>query len=90
MNAQGDDTIALRTGARRVIPRREFRHLHAWARARIGGGVVLTACSLLTLFFGGNEAKTYGWALAFLVLAALNFAAGFWELTIARSASARD
>jgi hypothetical protein len=90
MNTQSDDRSTLRTGARRAIPRREFRHLRAWGSARIGGGVVLTACSVLTLSFGGSEAKTYRWASAFLVLAALNFAGGFWELTIARSASARD
>jgi len=86
MNTQGGDESALRTGARRVISRREFRHLRAWGSARIGGGVVLTGCSLLTLSFGANDAKTYGWAVVFLVLAALNFAGGFWELTIARSA----
>jgi hypothetical protein len=33
--------------------------------------------------------KTYGWAALFLVLAALAFAGGYWELTIARSASPR-
>jgi hypothetical protein len=31
----------------------------------------------------------YGWAAFFLVVGALNLACGYWELTIARSASAR-
>jgi hypothetical protein len=35
------------------------------------------------------EAKAYGWAAFFLVVAALSIAGGCWELTIARSAPAR-
>jgi hypothetical protein len=33
--------------------------------------------------------SVYGWAAFFLVVAALNFAWGYWDLTIARSASPR-
>jgi hypothetical protein len=87
VNPQIHDAGELRTGIRRVIPRWEFRHLHTLGRARVGGGLVLTTCGLLTLAFGGDDAKTYGWAAAFLVLAALNLAGGLWELRIARSAS---
>jgi hypothetical protein len=90
MNASNDNTAALRTGLRRVFPPWEYRHLRAWAAARIGGGVVAAACGVLTLSFGGSDATTYGWAALFLVGAALAFAGGYWELTIARSASARS
>jgi hypothetical protein len=81
---------AWRTGAGRMIPRWEQGHLRAWAGARIGGGVVLTVCGLLTLIFGGKDAKTYRWAASFFVLAALDFAGGLWELKVARSASSGD
>ncbi len=90
MNAQIHGASALRVGVRRVIPRWEFHHLRALGYARVGGGLVLTTCSLLTISFGGRDAKTYGWAVAFLVLAALSFAGGLWELTIARSAASRS
>jgi hypothetical protein len=90
MNQQIHDASALRVGVRRVIPRWEFRHLRSLGYARVGGGLVLTTCSLLTLSFGGDDAKTYRWAVAFLALAGLNFAGGLWELTIARSAPPRD
>jgi hypothetical protein len=33
--------------------------------------------------------SVYGWAAFFLVIAALNLAAGYWYRTIDRSASAR-
>lgn len=72
-----------RAPVRRVIPPWELRHLRAWGYARRGAGLVLTTCSLLTLSFCGHDAKTYGWAAAFVALAGLNFAGGFWELMIA-------
>ena len=87
MDPRIDDAIAQRVGARRVNPRWEFRHLRAPGYVRVGSGLVLTTCSLLTLGLGGDDAKTYGWAVAFLALAALNVAGGAWELTIARSAA---
>jgi hypothetical protein len=43
----------------------------------------------VTLAFGGNNAETYWWTTAFLALAAAQFGFAYWELTIARSASAR-
>jgi signal transduction histidine kinase len=76
-------------GARRPVLERvlirswEYRHLRLWARLRIGGGIALTVCGVLTLGFGGSDPKTYGWAALFLVLAALNFAFGYWQITIA-------
>ena len=62
MDPRIDDAIAQRVGARRVIPRWEFRHLRAPGYVRVGSGLVLTTCSLLTLGLGGDDAKTYGWA----------------------------
>jgi hypothetical protein len=38
MNANSDNTTPSRTGMRRVFPPWEYRHLRAWAAARIGGG----------------------------------------------------
>jgi len=87
MYGQNDNTTPLRTGMRRLIPPWEFRHLRVWAGARMAGGIVAGACGLLTLSFGGADPKTYGWAAFFLGIGALAFAAGYWELTIARSAS---
>jgi hypothetical protein len=68
----------------------EYRHLRLWAGMRIGGGIALTVCGVLTLSFGGSDTKTYGWAAWFLVAAALNVAFGYWQIAIARSASARS
>jgi hypothetical protein len=90
MNAQSDNALQLRTGMRRIIPPWEFRHLRAWAGARIAGGIVLVVIAVLTLAFGGSDSRTYGWAAAALVLAALALAGGYWEMTIARSASPRS
>ncbi len=89
MDARHDNTIPPRTGMRRLIPPWEYRHLRAVAGARIDGGIVLAVCGVLTLSFGGADWKTYGWAALFLAAAAVAFAAGYWELTIARSASPR-
>ena len=89
MEAQHDNAIPLRAGMRRFIPRWEYRHLRAVASARIAAGIVLAVCSALTLAFGGAVGKTYGWAALFIGAAVLAGAAGYWELTIARSASPR-
>ena len=87
MNGHIEDAMALRTGARRLIPRWEFGHLRVLGYARIGGALALTTCGLLTLAFGGSVAKTYGWAAFFLFFAGLNLAGGIWELRIYRSGS---
>ena len=70
---------------RRIISPWEYRHLRFWAGVRIGGGTVLVGLGFVTLAFGGNDAKTYAWATAFLTAAAANLAYGRWELAIARS-----
>jgi hypothetical protein len=73
-----------RPGLQRLIHPWEYRHLRAFAVAHIVGGCVAAFAGLICLSYG-----VYGWAAFFLVIAALNLAGGYWELTIARSASAR-
>jgi hypothetical protein len=51
---------------------------------RIAGGCVAAFAGLICLAYG-----VHGWAAFFLIIAALNLAGGYWELSIARSASAR-
>jgi hypothetical protein len=80
-------TSPSRSGARLIISPVEYRHLGAWGRVRIASGIVLTGLGTVTLYFGGNDRKTYGWASWFLVGAAANLAYGYWELTIARRLS---
>lgn len=89
METPPETTAFWHSGLQRWLPPWERRHLHAWAGARIGGGIVLAVCGVLTLAFGGSEGKTYGFAALFLGLAALAFAAGYWEWTLARSAPPR-
>ncbi len=78
-----------RSGMRLVISPWEYRHLRAWARVRIASGVVLAGLGVVTFSLGGSDSKTYGWTLAFLALAAANWAFAGWELRIARSVAAR-
>lgn len=78
-----------RSGLRRVISPWEYRHLRLCAGVRISSGTVLVGLGVVTLSFGGNDAKTYGWAAAFLAAAAANLTFARWELAIDRSASAR-
>jgi hypothetical protein len=73
---------------RLIIAPWEYRHLRGFARLRIASGMVLVGLGVVTLSFGGNDWKTYGWTLAFLAAAAANLAFAYWELTIARSAAA--
>ncbi|MGO9907233.1 MAG: hypothetical protein ACLP4R_25535 [Solirubrobacteraceae bacterium] len=56
---------------------------------RIASGIVLAALGLVTLSFGGNDWKTYGWTLGFLAAAAAQLAFAYWELSIACSAAGR-
>jgi hypothetical protein len=51
---------------------------------RIAAGCVQAAAGIVCLSFSVD-----GWAAFFLVIAALNLAAGYWFLTIARRLSAR-
>jgi hypothetical protein len=71
---------------RLIISPWEYRHLRRWARVRIAGGMVLGLLAVVTLTFGGDDWKTYGWAMAFLAAGAANLAFAHWELSIARSA----
>ena len=74
-----------RTGLQRIISPWEYRHLRFSAGLRTGGGIALAGLALVTLAFGGDDAKTYGWALVFLIPGLANLLFAAWELTIARS-----
>ncbi len=99
MNASNDNTAPKglrgwwtsppRAGMRRISSPWEYRHLRASASVRIAGGIVLAGLGVVTLSFGGNDWKTYGWTMAFLAAAAANLAFAYWELSIAGSAAAR-
>lgn len=99
MNAAKDDTTRRglrawwasppRSGMRRILSPWEYRHLRAWAGVRTASGIVLVGLGVVTLAFGGNDGKTFGWTMLFLTLAAAEFATAYWELTIVRSVSAR-
>jgi hypothetical protein len=59
MHAPNDSTPGQRSVPERILIRSwEYRHLRFWARVRIGGGIALTVCGLLTLAFGGSGTKT--------------------------------
>ena len=73
-----------RTGMERLIVPYEYRHLRFFGTMRIAGGSLAAVAGVICLSYGA-----YGWAALFLVIGALNLAAGHWLLTIARSASAR-
>ena len=68
----------------RLIAPPEYRHLRAFGVTRIAGGIVAAAAGIVCLSY-----EAYGWAAFFLVIAALNLAAGYWELTVARPPSSR-
>jgi hypothetical protein len=63
-----------------VIAPPEYRHIRAFGIARIAGGIAAAAVGLFCLSYAA-----YGWAAFFLIVAALDLPAGYWELTIARS-----
>ena len=52
MNAQNDNTASARTGMRRIFPPWEYRHLRAWAGARIAVGTGLAFLGVVTLVEG--------------------------------------
>ena len=83
MNAQDDNIAPSRTGMRRIIPRFEFRRLHAMARIRIAVGAVIVGLGVITLVGGSFTAKAFAWGAIFLVLGALQFLVGYWYITIA-------
>jgi hypothetical protein len=88
MNTQDNSTapkgLPPRTGMRRLISPVAYRHLRGFGVGHIAGGSVQAAAGLICLSYG-----VYGWAAFFLGIAALNFAGGYWYLTIDRSASAQ-
>ncbi len=84
MRAPANNVPSRRSAVERILIRSwEYRHLRFWAGFRTVSGIILVFCGVLPLSYG-----SYGWAALFLVPAALNFAFGYWELTIARSAAA--
>jgi len=94
MNASNDNSGAKglrgwwlsppRSGMRRLLAPFEYRHVRVFGVTRIAGGVLAAAAGVVCLSYA-----VYGWAAFFLVVGALNLACGYWELTIARFASAR-
>ena len=73
-----------RPGMQRLINPWEYRHVRAFGLTRIAGGSVAAAAGVICLSYG-----VYGWAAFFLVVAGLNLAGGYWDITVARSAPAR-
>jgi hypothetical protein len=94
MNAPNDHTAARglrgwwrsppRHGMARLLAPFEYRHLRLFGVVRLVGASVAAVAGLICLSY-----SVYGWAAFFLVIGALNLAGGYWELTIARSPSAR-
>ncbi len=84
MDAPISHTARSRAGMRRLIPAWEYRHLRACGGVRIGTGILWAGLGVITLTFGGHDAKTYGWSTFWFLLAVFSFAVGSWEMTIAR------
>ena len=94
MNAPNDNTAAKRLrrwwltpprpGLQRLINPFEYRHLRGFGVTRIAGGSAAAAAGVICLSY-----SVYGWAAFFLVIAALNYAGGYWYISVARSAPAR-
>jgi hypothetical protein len=84
MNASNDNTTLSRTGMRRVISPWAFDHLRLSANIRFAVTAFLVTLTALLFAFGHD-----GWAMLPLAGAVVNFAWGYWELTIARSAAPR-
>ena len=73
-----------RTGIQRLINPWAYRHLRVFGGTHTVGGIVAFGIGAFVLCYGA-----YDWAAFFLVVGALNFAAGAWYLTVVRSASPR-
>ncbi|MGP8001354.1 MAG: hypothetical protein ACLPKI_29120 [Streptosporangiaceae bacterium] len=56
----------------------------------MASAAALAGLGAVTLSFGGNDRKTYGWTMVFVAAAAVQFSFAYWELTIARSGPARS
>jgi hypothetical protein len=95
MNARNEYTAAKRlrgwwlspprSGMQRLISPWEYRHLRAFGVTRVAGASVAAAAGIVCLSYG-----VYGWAAFFLVVGALNLAAGYWYLSIAPYPPARN
>jgi hypothetical protein len=77
-------TSPSRSGLRLIISPLEYRRVRTGGRMRLVSAIVLTGLGVVTLLRGGDDRKTYGWAIWFLGGAAANAAFGSWELRIAR------
>ena len=94
MNALNDRTPAKRLrewwrspprhGMARLLAPYEYRHLRLFGVLRLVGAGVAAVAGVICLSY-----SVYGWAAFFPSIGALNLAGGYWELTLARSASAR-
>ncbi len=60
-----------------------YRHLRAFGVTRIVGGFVAVAAGVVCLSYAA-----YGWAVFFLIVGVLNFAGGYWYITVARAKQA--
>jgi hypothetical protein len=76
--------ISPRPGMQRLINPWEYRHLRVFGVTRSAGGFVATTAGVVCLSYAAD-----GWAAFFLVLGVLNFAGGYWYITIARSSPPR-
>jgi len=84
MTTHTDNTAPPSTGMQGLISPWAFRHLRLCAGIRFGVTVFLVA--LGAVFFAVGHA---GYAALPLAGAAVNLAWGYWQLTIARSATSR-
>ena len=84
MDAPNDNTTPSRSGMQRLISPWKYRHLRFGAGVRFAVGIGLVGGAAIALSY-----DSYGWAVPLLLAAALNFSFGFWEMTVARSASPR-
>ncbi len=76
-----------RSGMRRLIIPWVYRRLRAYARVQIAVGIVVLGLGAVTLVAGSFTTVAIWWTAVWLVLAVLEFAVGYWFLTIARSES---
>lgn len=89
MNAPNADPTPPRSGMQRLIAPWEYRHLRAFAGLRFATGIAAVTLAGLLIIYGWAAAAEPWFAALLLAAAALNFSFGYWEMTIARSASAR-
>ena len=73
-----------RSGMQRLINPWAYRRLRLFGVTQVAAGIVAAGIGAFILSYGA-----YDWAAFFLAIGALNFAGGYWFLTIARSASPR-